>query len=267
VYVLCVHRSNSADLKHSSGRKGRLTPVLDDEALSRLVKEVVRTRFKGNQSEAARAVGLHPSRLSRIVRKQTPGLRPRTLAALERLLPRQHHRALHESLLDEATEDILTLARRWRIWTHTTRHLTVRSSPNPVETAAASRARERARVRRFAALRMIWEEHYVAQCNALRSEAERHAQTTERLEWAWERMLEPLVDSADTAYIERCWEELPERDRQRFVEASISQELVLLRRVPDLQRAHLVQSARWRRRRAQRQGPEMKWATERRRDI
>jgi transcriptional regulator with XRE-family HTH domain len=222
----------------------------------------IRDGFGGSQSDAARAIGLHPSQLSRILSKRTAALRPRTLSALEKLLPRQQYQAFYNALLDEATEEILATGKRWRTWAHTTRHLTTRSSPQPFEPPAAAIARESGRKRRFSALRMIWEELYPAECNRLKKEAADHGQRTDRLGWAWERVLEPLVDAADTGYLERCWEELSERERREFVEASIKRELVLLRRPPDLQRAHQVQNSRWRKRRRQKQGPEMRWATE-----
>jgi hypothetical protein len=81
--------------------------------------------------------------------------------------------------MDEVTQDILTTGSRWRLWAHTTRHLSARSSPNSMESVSASRARETARNRRFAAFRMTWEELYPAQCNQLKQEAARYGQSLE----------------------------------------------------------------------------------------
>jgi len=63
---------------------------------------------------------------------------------------------------------------------------------------------------------------------------------------AWERMLEPLLDAEETAFLERPWDELSEREKRSFVEASVVRERVLLRRDPDLQRAKKVSDPAWR---------------------
>lgn len=246
VYVLCMPIRKSARLKHRSGREGRAKAILDRPRLAGLIQAVVDLRFSGNQSETARSVGLHPSQINRLVKQEAPALREATLDALERLLPRRSHRALQDALLNEEVEQVLNTGSQWRDWARNARHLGRRTSLHPFESPAVLQAREASRKLRFSALRWTWEDEYPAPCNALASEAAKYHQSESRLLWAWERMLEPLVDAEDTAFLERAWDELSARERRGFVEASVARERVLLRRDPDLQRAKKVIEPLWR---------------------
>lgn len=239
--------ARSARSKHKvRGRTGRATPILDRPALAGLIQNVVNVRFGESQSEAARSVGIHPSQINRIIQEKAAGLRPAALAALERLVPRRYHRKLHDALLNEAVEEVIATGDRWRIWAHDARHLSRRTSPNPFESSQAVQAREAARKNRHFALKWTWEDEYPAPCNQLAGEAAKYDQSELRLQWAWERMLEPLLDAEDTAFLERTWDELSAREKRSFVEASVARERVLLRREPDLQRAKRVTNPEWR---------------------
>jgi hypothetical protein len=206
----------------------------------------VKVGFGESQSEAARSVGLHPSQLNRIIQQKAAGLRPKALEAIERLVPSRYQGKLHETLLNDAVEEVLTTGERWRIWAHDARHLVRRTYPHPFEPVQAAQTRESGRKQRFSALRWTWEEDYPAACNALKVEAAKYDQSQRRLQWAWERMLEPLLDAEDTAFLERSWDELSEPEKRRFVEASVTRERILLRRDPDLQRAKRVIEPSWR---------------------
>jgi hypothetical protein len=243
---------------HKSGRAGQARRVFDRTTIASLVQGVVDKRFRGNQSEAARSIGLHPSQLSRLVTKKAAALRPRTLTAIEDLLPRRLHAMLHAALSSEAVEDLLTRGEQWREWAHSTRHLTRRAAPHPFESPAAQNAREQRRQLRFLALRLTWEDEQPAASNRLAAVAKEWGHDQERLRWAWERMLEPLLDAEDTGYLERAWEELSKDEQRKFAEASVTRECILLRRLPEPQRAQEVSAPAWRRRLREREV----WPTE-----
>jgi hypothetical protein len=219
---------------------------------------VVDTRYEGNQSLAARSIGLHPSQLSRLLNKDSSALRPRTLVAIERLLPRRLHRAFHAALSNEAAEEALHRGQQWRAFAHSARHLTRRAAPHPFDWLSTQQAREQRRQLRFLVLRLAWEDEQPAACNRLAATAKKWGHDEERLRWAWERVLEPLLDAEDTGYLERAWEELSQDEQRKFAEASVTRECILLRRLPDPQRAQEVSAPSWRRRLREREV----WPTE-----
>jgi hypothetical protein len=61
-------------------------------------------------------------------------------------------------------------------------------------------------------------------------------------------MLEPLLDAEHSGFLDRTWEEIRKRDQRAFIEASVMRERILLRRLPDIQRAREVTDPRWRER-------------------
>jgi hypothetical protein len=60
-------------------------------------------------------------------------------------------------------------------------------------------------------------------------------QTAERLQWAWERMLEPLLDAEDKGFLGWRLDELSEPERREFVTASLKREKTVFRWLPDRQ--------------------------------
>lgn len=54
------------------------------------------------------------------------------------------------------------------------------------------------------------------------------------------RILEPLLEAPESAFIERQWQELDDDQLRRFVDAGVRRELILLDRDPDEQRASAV---------------------------
>jgi hypothetical protein len=61
-----------------------------------------------------------------------------------------------------------------------------------------------------------------------------------RQEVAVMRVIEPLLEATQSAYIERSYSELTERERRDFIDAGIKRELILLDREPAMTRARRI---------------------------
>jgi hypothetical protein len=51
------------------------------------------------------------------------------------------------------------------------------------------------------------------------------------------RVLGPLIEARDSAFVERCWSDLTDNELLQFVDAGITRERILLNRASDVDRA------------------------------
>ena len=65
-----------------------------------------------------------------------------------------------------------------------------------------------------------------------------------RLLVAHVRVVEPFLESAETGYIERLWNELDESEQAAFLRAGYKRAAILLSRADDLERARLLTQGR-----------------------
>jgi hypothetical protein len=214
----------------SQRRKGGY-PITDRAGLGVLLAESVKERYRGNQRAAARALahlGCHQRELSRLIRGEIGAITERTVAWVMVLVPKAKHPVLRSLLLTPRARRLLDAYRRW---------ITVRVTPPAVQGSMQCSVMEQWRyVQRLDLLstlgrtiRRLLEEFHTW--------AHGKGHHDDRIQVAIERVLDPLLESEPSGYLERHWSEMKEREMETFVRAGLTQERILLRRVPDVQRA------------------------------
>jgi hypothetical protein len=91
--------------------------------------------------------------------------------------------------------------------------------------------------------RMLWQrvhQEFPEQFGRFADEMKKRNVDTARQEVAVMRVIEPLLEATQSAYIERSYSELTERERRDFIDAGIKRELILLDREPALTRARRI---------------------------
>ena len=95
-------------------------------------------------------------------------------------------------------------------------------------------------MKEFAGLAEGVERKFPRQFEVLESALARGKFDDRRRNIALMRIVGPLLDASDTAYIERRWNELTNDELRQFIHAGIRREVILLRRSPDAQRAQEI---------------------------
>jgi DNA-binding transcriptional regulator YdaS (Cro superfamily) len=89
-------------------------------------------------------------------------------------------------------------------------------------------------------LRLLWKrvhQEFPEVFRKFREEMKRRSVDGMRQEVAITRIIEPLLEATQSAYVERSYSELTERERRDFIDAGIKRELILLDREPAITRA------------------------------
>lgn len=231
--------------------------IADPAALSDVLRRAIDSpRFRGRRSHAAKEVRLNPSQITRLLDQQHRRISSAVvekLAKLVKLGAKEELPRFEAALIAPETQDVLVRHRQWvgarvRDWVKRQGARGVRDLTGAIrwieegESDAASRERARDVVELTAHIGRIlgWDPlERLAEVVVRKALSEQLAMG--RLIVAWHRVLEPILQSAESGFVELHWREMPGPQLRAFVEAGVLREqLVLLEREDDMSRARTV---------------------------
>jgi hypothetical protein len=223
--------------------KGRHYKIQDRAELSALIGEAVARDHDGSRNRAAKDSGLPHSTLKRYHDGRGPFVRHETLDKLRQLIGPVGLGRLEKAVLTPTATDALLAFDRWlREETRSTLVGTVRQAgllfagtSELDHQKAIYSAQDRAE--QLEQLCGRWQKRYAHEFARLKKQLVARGHFKPRARLAFLRVLAPLLDSSDSAGIERSWSELTETERRMFVRAGVTREVILLRRENDVQRA------------------------------
>jgi hypothetical protein len=203
--------------------KGTSLPISRPAVLSAALQAGIEKRFGGKIGRAARDAGLAASTLRRLLRGRSNWLRQGVFNRLHSVVEPQP--ALWARVL--WTDFGLRVLWTYLKWIHDTRS---RISGTPTFVLPSDFDVEESE-RRTALREALW----TRVCERLphvRHDFERMVRHhgSDRLELAFDRIVEPLLDATRSASVERSWDELSPREFGRFIELGWKREKMLLRR-------------------------------------
>jgi hypothetical protein len=224
-------------------RRRRLT-VAHPEGLARLLREVIDERYGGVQLRAARGSVSRQSQFSRLLRAKTPTIQVKTFEWLKRFVPPERRAELVASLLSPSVSDMVLAyhlwlgergdrfpSRRGRRWRMTSRG---------IRKADGIPFTQRLKESEYLVQRLRQQPDLVSYFRSFERAAKARGHSGARINLAYIRVVEPLLEMRESGFVERGWEEMSPEDLRQFLEAGFTRERVLLNRSPDLQRAQEV---------------------------
>jgi hypothetical protein len=215
---------------HKPVRAGRFA-VLDHDSLKGLIREVVAHQYAGHLNAAVKAtnargrrrgVTLNQSSLWRLMNGETKSVAASTMKWLQILVPASDRGRLLAVLTPPQVQAVLRVNNGW-----VTKQL---RAVRPRLQDDLSTAREFNRILR--AMRA----QAPAAFNAF-MDGTGNVHSPERVRLAFWRAAKRFLDHDASAGIERSWRELNGMEMRRYAEAALRCEQILLRRMPDVQRA------------------------------
>jgi hypothetical protein len=237
LYCSCIEVSHGDDIVHRQGRTRRVR-IVDPGGFAEVLWRGIESDHGGNQSVAARAIGVSQPELSRLLNGRILSLRPQTLAAIQSRLSSANREAMRSTLLSPRA--LNTALPRYEHWL-------AAAGPSFLLNSGTS-LRALAKPEWLKERRDLFR-HVKRQCPEMVSAfhdwlaKQRHTEDSGRVNMAWYHILEPLLQWSDSGRIERDWRELSEEELSRFVKHGIEREKILLQRSPRLQRAQDFESA------------------------
>jgi hypothetical protein len=218
-----------------------LLEISDPKLLASLLQDAIKRRH-GTVNRAARNIGLSQPTLHHIVHGTRRFVREDTARKLQLLVPRAH-RDLFEHLLYPTEAHIVLLCyERWCLerianWLRRETRSYVGVNPRPEHVRGADGRAADVRQRDwFGLLQRVRVERY-SHWAALERLLQDHGCTEQRKQVAYLRVLEPLLDARDSAFVERRWDELKDAEKTAFLNAGITRERILLNRDSDVARS------------------------------
>ena len=251
-----------AQKRDAAHKRGRTHPIVDRAAGKRVARWVIATK-PGSWSELRRKpelLGISQSTLSRLAAGQLPAVNEATIDRLHHLAYAAKRDDIAVDVVDMTTrENELTVwadgYQRWMVeraqrlvrssaphW-NATRHLMEIVRDEDVHDPPASDLLFMGELRGVALRRYhnLWslvthlDKTAPTEGVLSRFEAwmELHGHDHFRRNLALLRIVEPLMEAAESAFVERQWEEMTERELIAFVRAGIRREKILLSRSPN----------------------------------
>jgi len=227
------------------GRRGRQIAILDRNAVSDLIMLAVRASKRGSVNAAARKIGLNQSILSRLADRKRERITPATYKKLQQLMSPAHHPSLDRALLLPDSRAVLRNYARWlrrEIGENESLVAALRLNELERERAVADVVERHGWRINFA--RMV-RSRYPDLVKRLAAGLKKYHHTPARARLAWKRVIQPLIDAEGSFGIERQWPELAaSRELRSVLSHGIARELILLKRLPDEDRAQRVKGPR-----------------------
>lgn len=215
--------------------------------LAEMLRQVVKARFSGNASNAARVAGLAQSHFAKLLAGRLRAVTPDTVRALRVFLTR--HSAFRLDSMLSAPEAYF-LDRYHSLWlAHVSNCIGGDWTPLFERGAkGASLVRgglsQRAKSQLLADLVTDWIRpplaSYFAPLEGFFKRAGPHAIPGPRRFLAVLRIAAPLLDHHESGFMERGWQELSLKEKTAFLKAGVTRELILLNRETGLARASSV---------------------------
>jgi hypothetical protein len=233
--------------------------VADREALARVLREAIRGHGAerpsdpGLQSFAAASAGMSAPTLSRLLNQKTRRITLSTLEAIYQLVPKARHAEVRRAVLSPATRRILDGA--WDVWesriaekiseARFRRWGVVNGELRELEPPEAGSLEPSGRIREVWFYLRVMPELFPDLYERFWRAVRRFSHSADRILLAELRVIEPLLDARQTAFIERDWIELRDaagQTRSRgelraFIRAGLERERILLNRPGEIQRA------------------------------
>jgi hypothetical protein len=226
---LCIAEVTLGEAMH----RERRFRIVDPERLAKEIKLALDTRYGGSQSEAARDVGLSQSQLSRLLSCQMRLVTRTTLEALLTLVEEWRHSGLYQAFLTPLEWGALRRYYEWTdMWDGDTQPIEYEFPPSREADEGVAQRRERW-MDLVEDLRKRFPAHFNDFDRFLKSRGHRGI----RVDLAFRRIVEPLLQTDGSGGIERDWRELNHEELEAFVKAGIKRETIMLDRSPDIQRA------------------------------
>ncbi len=224
---------------------GRTWPIYDSALLAGLVLDAIRERFGNSQRAAAKATRLSQALLSRLRNGTQHDIEPATLVKLHSLIARENEDALRRAILAPGATE---LGQGFSAWVQRSVHHAhvglgswwSLTPDGPLEdgvvkddTGQTQRDLERS------ALWQYLREVAPATVNQAEALFAKDASYPQYRLVMLERILGPLLNYAESAFVEYSWRELREtrpRTLVKIVELGIRRERLLLRREDTLER-------------------------------
>ena len=216
----------------------RLFAIVDQRTLVAEIKHAIKKRGDGNLSAAARLARMNQPELHRLAKGQIGAIGRNTIAALRRLIPPERHHLLEQSLISPETAELLSAFDEWRQrWEE--RFLWPKSLGDTYVGRAVQSVSEWDKQRLFEVEHLLRKcrQEFPEQFEKFDSFLVRQGHSRTRADMALYRIVEPLLESRASGFVERSWEELEISELRKFIESGIAREKILLRRSPDTQRA------------------------------
>ena len=230
---------------HSGRNSGRTWPIHDRASLAALVAQAIRERFGNSSRAGARASKLSQALLSRLQRETQNSIEPGTLIKLHDLVGADHEDELRSAILAPGASRLGRAYTGWlqrsmqsasfglgRWWTF------ANGRPQEEEMSkdqAGQTQRDCEREELWAYLRAV----APATVNPAEALFLKHPSYPEYRRVMLERILGPLLNYAESAFVEYSWRELSTRQPKtlvRIVELGIRRERLLLRKEDTLER-------------------------------
>ena len=216
----------------------RLFVIGDRDALSREISSAIEHKANGNTSAAARVARMRQPELHRLKNGQIGSIGRKAIEGLHRLVPPHRRAALQACLVSPAALEFIHANESWS--TQSRRRFLERGGLGDTPAGRAVQS-----VLGWEFQRGLERDHLLRLCREefpdLFERFERflqqYAHSASRAKIAFDRILEPLLESRESGFVERSWEELTTAELRRDVKAGMDRERILLRRSPDLQRA------------------------------
>ena len=229
---------HGAKKMNKPGRRARLFAIANREALSGEINRAIEQRAFGNLSAAARLARMKQPELHRLAHGQIGSIGRRTIAALLRLVAADRRHRLEEALISPEASELLRAYDTWiNGWSE--RFLERKDLGDTYVGRAIQRLPgwELQRVLEADHLLATAREECAGELRAFESFLVKQQASAKRAKIAFYRILEPLLESRESGFVERSWEELDRSELSRFIRAGIEREKILLRRSADTQRA------------------------------
>lgn len=224
-------------------RARRLT-VVDPAGLARLLQQVIDQRYSGKQLRAAGPNRSFQSQLSRLLARRQRSIQMKTFERLMRLVPKGLHDELFAAVLSPPVSEILGAYSRWqneRALRFTSRRgRRWRMTRRGIKKADGIPFTQRLEEGDYLLDRL--REKLPSYFTSFDKSLEKLGHSAVRKNLAYIRIIEPLLEMRESAFVERGWQELTDEELAQFINAGMTRERILLRRSPDLQRAQEVLS-------------------------
>jgi plasmid maintenance system antidote protein VapI len=213
-------------------RRQRNWGIADPPTLAALLASAINEHFGGNQSRAAREVGLKQPTLSRLLGGLQKSITAGTVKRLHRVIPASDHERLAACLLNQASFTTLSQYQNWLVTRERRLESLDARRENPADSMHRRDSLDRDQERRYLLRKMA--ELCPSQVRRFLATMERRGmKASPRVALALNVVIEPLLDSHLTGGIERGCYDLTADEFITFVEAGLAREDILLNRSPD----------------------------------
>lgn len=244
----------------AGSRRVRIVPIGIPDAFAAVLSEVVREKYDGSWSAAAKDADVSRGTLQRLANCVRGGCHITTLGKIRRIVPHGQRNRFDSALLGLDAGQGLQQYDRWlqHQFAHELRAV-------PMVKIQTPNVQVKRKLSDEALVELLRSAVVVDGTNRYRTRRERLRSVLpelrsrfprlfgdfdeflkesyhfkDRCELALQRVVEPLVEAEDAGYIERSWREMESGELETFLKARMKSECILLNRSPDVQRAQEI---------------------------